>query len=272
MEIYAGMVENMDWNIGRVLQHLETTGQLDNTIVFFMSDNGAEGAQLEAVPAHRSLMPGFQKYYNNALENLGAYDSYCWYGNRWAQVGTAPSKLYKFFSHQGGIRVCSLVRYPKWKRQGEISHEYCTIMDILPTVLDLAQVPQPAEKYRGRRVEKILGRSWNSYMRGESDHIHPEDNITGWEFIGRQALRKGSYKIVRLPPPWGTGEWEMYNLAHDMAENRDLRHKESAKFEELLADWKIYVKQHGIVEAPTVVDYYAMQEEDLTDGETEAVV
>lgn len=112
MEIFAGMVENMDWNIGKVLDHLEATNQLDNTAIFLLSDNGAEGTMLEAAPANRNIMPGLTKYYDNSLDNLGEPNSYWWYGNRWAQVGTAPAKLYKFFTHQGGIRVCSLARYP----------------------------------------------------------------------------------------------------------------------------------------------------------------
>lgn len=275
MEIYAGMVENMDWNIGRVLKHLESTGQLDNTMIFFMSDNGAEGSQLEAAPAHRNLTEGFAKYYDNSLDNLGQPNSYCWYGSRWAQVGTAPSKLYKFFTHQGGIRVCSLVRYPPWqKRAGSICHKYCTIMDVLPTVLDAAGAKHPnGAEYRGRRVEKMLGRSWVPYMSGDTDAIHPDDTITGWEFIGRQALRKGTYKIIRLPPPWGTGEWEMYDLAKDFAEDRDLRHDEPEKFAEMLNHWKDYAKANGIVDARISVEkYFDMQEENLTDSEPEQYV
>ena len=270
MEIFAGMVENMDYNIGKVVDHLESTGQLDNTVIFFLSDNGAEGSQLEAAPKHRNNTEAFRRYFDNSLDNLGAYNSYCWYGSRWAQVGTAPSKLYKFFTHEGGIRVCSLVRFPKWKQQGIISHEYCTIMDILPTILDLAKIEHPGEQYKGRKVEKMLGKSWNKYMQGEMEHMHPDDTITGWEFIGRQALRKGSYKIVRLPPPFGTGEWELFNLATDKTESKNLRDQEPEKFEEMLAHWHTYAKENGIVEASaSVAAYYDYQEEDMTDGEPE---
>ncbi|KAL1888159.1 hypothetical protein Sste5346_009769 [Sporothrix stenoceras] len=266
MECYAGLVENMDWNIGRVVAHLDATGQLDNTIVFFMSDNGAEGSILEAAPPMRNLAGGFAKYYDNSLENLGNPDSYCWYGNRWAQVGTAPSKLYKFFSHQGGIRVCSLVRYPQWLKQGTISHEYCTIMDILPTLLDVAGIPRPGTTYQGRDVEPILGRSWLDYMTGKAQHIHDDDTVTGWEFIGRQALRKGSYKIVRCPIPWGTGHWELFNLALDMAEEVDLKDEEPAKYKELVEEWGRYAKKHGIVDCKKVETAFDLQIEDLEDG------
>ena len=272
MEVFAGMVENMDYNIGRVLDYLETMGLRDDTVIFFLSDNGAEGTQLEAAPANRNSMPALRKYFNNSLDNLGAPDSYCWYGNRWAQVGTAPSKLWKFFTHQGGIRVCSLVNYPKWKRQGIVSHQYCTIMDILPTILDLAGTQHPGTEYKGKQVQPMLGKSWYKYMMGEAEAIHDEDTITGWEFLGRQALRKGGWKIVRLPPPWGTGEWELYDLTNDLAEEVDLRERHPDKFAELLEDWKEYAKKHRVVDIKTVEQAYALQEEEWTESDLEDIV
>lgn len=89
METYAGMVENMDYNIGRVLSHLEATGEAENTFVIFMSDNGAEGASHEARPVlGPDIMKVIRKYYNNSLDNVGEYDSFVWYGPRWAQAAT----------------------------------------------------------------------------------------------------------------------------------------------------------------------------------------
>ncbi|SPO07567.1 related to Arylsulfatase [Cephalotrichum gorgonifer] len=272
MEVFAGMVERMDYNIGKVLEYLESTGQRDNTVIFFLSDNGAEGTQLEAAPANRNVIPGLVKYFDNSLENLGAPNSFCWYGNRWAQVGTAPSKLYKFFTHQGGIRVCSLVSYPKWKRNGIVSHQYCTVMDILPTVLELAGVQHPGQEYKGKPIEGILGKSWNRYMMAEAENIHDDDTITGWEFIGRQALRKGSWKIVRLPPPWGTGQWELYDLSSDLAEAVDLREEKPEKLVEMLRHWKEYAERNGIVDIKTVEQAYAYQEEEWTESDLEDVV
>ena len=158
MEVFAGMVENIDHNVGRVLNYLEETKQLDDTIVIFMSDNGAEGGELEA---QGTFTKPLKKYYDNSLENLAEKDSYCWYGSRWAQVGSAPCKLFKMHTHQGGIRVVSLVHYPKWQeRAGKICKEYCTVMDILPTMLELAQAPPQNGTYKGRTVEKVKGKSW----------------------------------------------------------------------------------------------------------------
>ncbi len=118
MEVYAAMVERMDWNIGRVVDYLRRQGELDNTFVLFMSDNGAEGALLEAFPKFGPDLLGFlDRHYDNSLENIGRANSYVWYGPRWAQAATAPSRLYKAFTTQGGIRVPALVRYPRLSRQ-----------------------------------------------------------------------------------------------------------------------------------------------------------
>jgi arylsulfatase A-like enzyme len=273
MAVFAGMVERMDWNIGKVIGHLELTGEKDSTIIFFLSDNGAEGSQLEASPANRNVMPVLAKHFDNSLNNLGAPNSFCWYGNRWAQVGTAPSRLYKFFTHQGGIRVCSLVNYPKWtKRNGNISHQYSTIMDIMPTILDLAGVQHPGPHYKGKTVETMVGKSWKQYMIDETESIHDEDTITGWEFLGRQALRKGNWKIVKLPTPWGTGEWELYDLATDLAEEINLREGHTEKFEEMLLHWMEYAKRNGVVDIKSVEQSYALQEQEWTESDLEDIV
>ncbi len=99
MEVYAAMVDRMDWNIGRVIDYLEGTGELDNTVVIFLSDNGAEGTIVEAMPLRGPEIEAFvAKHCDNSVDNLGAPTSYAWYGPRWAQAATAPSRLHKAFT------------------------------------------------------------------------------------------------------------------------------------------------------------------------------
>ena len=118
MEVYAGMVERMDWNIGRVVDHLAQSGDLDNTFIVFMSDNGAAGELLEAMPFFGPNLREFiAEHYDNSLDNIGRANSYVWYCPRWAQAATAASRLYKGFTAQGGIRVCAFIRYPSVSRQ-----------------------------------------------------------------------------------------------------------------------------------------------------------
>ncbi len=103
MEVYAAMVDRMDQNIGRVIDYLADTGELDNTVVIFLSDNGAEGAIVEALPLRGAQIGALiEKYCDNSLDNLGRPNSFTWYGPRWAQAATAPSRLHKAFTTEGG--------------------------------------------------------------------------------------------------------------------------------------------------------------------------
>ena len=222
MEVYAAMVERMDWNIGRVVDYLKQRGQFDNTLVLFMSDNGAEGSLLEAWPAFGpNLEQVIADYYDNSLDNIGRANSYVWYGPRWAQAATAPARLYKAFTSEGGIRVVSLLHYPALARQGAIAHDFCTVMDILPTVLDLVGTPHPGTHYQGRDIAQPRGKSLLPWLQGQAA-VHDDDTITGWELFGRKAIRKGSWKAVFIPTPTGPETWQLYDLANDPGEINDL--------------------------------------------------
>ena len=246
MEVYAAMVERMDWNIGRVIERLSATGELDNTVVMFMSDNGAEGALLEAAPNFGPrFMDIVERYYNNSLDNIGKPDSFVWYGPRWAQAGTAPSRLYKMFTTEGGIRVVSFVTYPGFARQAAIGTAFATVMDVAPTVLELAGIAHPGTRYRGRTVAAMRGRSLLPYLDGRADGAHAADEPTGWELFGRMAMRQGDWKVVRIPAPDGPGAWQLYNLAVDPGETDDLASRHPDRLAALLELWDAYVEETG---------------------------
>lgn len=196
MEAYAGMVHQIDVNIGKVLRKLADQGEIDNTFIVFMSDNEAEAAAYESYPfiagdilKHLST-PG---YYDNSLDNIGNHNSYVWYGPRWGQASTAPSRLYKSFNTQGGIRVPLVIRYPKF-RNGSISDAFTTVMDLVPTILEMAGVRHPAPSWNGREVVALRGSSMLAFLRGDEDKIHEDEFIHGWELCGTAALRKGRWK------------------------------------------------------------------------------
>ena len=207
MEAYAGCVDRMDWNVGRVVEHLEKSGQLDNTCIMVLSDNGAEGAMWEAQPlaAGGNLMEHIAKYHNNSLDNIGAKDSFVWYGAQWASASTAPGLLFKMFTSEGGIRVPFIMHYPKLGLAPRIDESFATVMDIFPTILELAGTPLPGPRWRDRDISPIKGRSWVSYLAGQEDKIHDSDEVTGWELFGRMALRKGDFKALFIPKPHGPG-------------------------------------------------------------------
>jgi arylsulfatase len=169
MEVFAGMVECIDATVGTVVDYLEATGELDNTLICFMSDNGAEGAAYEAYPiVQGSMIQHLQKYYNNSLENLGNDDSFIWYGPRWAQAATAPSRLYKAYTTEGGVRVPFLAKFPAgYGMEGKansITHEFGTVMDLAPTILEMAGITHPAPGLPRSRS--------HTYARGKHVTLH----------------------------------------------------------------------------------------------------
>lgn len=258
MECFAGMVDNMDQNIGRVMDYLESTGELDDTLVIFMSDNGAEGAVFESYPLMgKDLIAVLKRYYNNKLDNIGNHDSFVWYGPRWAQAATAPSRLYKMYSTEGGIRVPMVVRYPRSWPQNKMVPSFATVMDIAPTFLEMAGATHPASRgkkgtYKGREVYPMRGKSWVPFMAGNAQGgvsgIHGDDEFMGWELFGRAALRKGDWKIVNMPEDaFGKNRWELFDLSMDPGETNDLAESHSEKLQELLKAWDQYVIETGTV-------------------------
>ncbi|MGY5328684.1 arylsulfatase [Pseudomonas protegens] len=248
MEVYAAMVERMDWNIGRVVDYLRQQGQLDNTLILFMSDNGAEGALLEAFPKFGpELLTYLNRNYDNRLENIGRANSYVWYGPAWAQAATAPSRLFKAFTTQGGIRVPALLHYPQLPLKGQISHGFGTVMDITPTLLDLAGVRHPGKRWRGRDVAPLRGKSWLGFLSGETARVHDEQTVTGWELFGRRAIRQGQWKAVYIPGPVGPATWQLYDLGQDPGEIHDLAHSQPEKLRTLLEEWQRYVDETGVI-------------------------
>lgn len=252
MEAYAGMVHRMDFAIGRVLDQLRESGQLDNTVVLFMSDNGAEGLLMEALPIIRGdIFEHVKKYYDNSLENIGRGDSYVWYGPHWASASTAPSRLYKSFSSEGGIRVPFILRYPPFVTKGKvggIEHSFSTVMDVTPTLLELAGARHPGTLYKGRKVAAVRGKSWVPYFSssGQAETIHEEDSVHGWELFGRLAVRKGIWKATFIPAPYGPEKWELFDLEQDPGETKDLAEANREKLRELLIDWQAYVTEVGV--------------------------
>ncbi|WDD92328.1 arylsulfatase [Burkholderia sp. FERM BP-3421] len=246
MEVYAGMVERLDWNVGRVIDYLKANGEFDNTFVLFLSDNGAEGALLEALPVFGPNLQQFLRdYYDNRLDNVGRANSYVWYGPRWAQAATAPSRLYKAFTTEGGIRVVAFAYYPTFARRA-ISDAFSTVMDVVPTVLELAGVAHPGRAYRGREVEAPKGASLVAHLRGEAQQVHDAEHVTGWELFGMRAVRQGDWKAVFIPEPVGPGAWQLYDLGRDPGETRDLADAEPARLDALLAHWERYVIDNGV--------------------------
>lgn len=252
MEVFAGMVQRMDENIGRVVAYLRARGALDNTLIFFCSDNGAEGAVMEAQPIAGPLISRYiLRAFDNRLENLGAGSSYIWYGPRWAQAATAPSRLHKAYTTEGGIRVVGFMHWPALARSGSIGEAFSTVMDVPATLMELAGLDLPGESYRGRAVAPMRGRSMLSWLDGRSERVHAPDYATGWELFGRRAIRQDNFKALYVPKPsWAEAVWELYDLARDPGETHDLAGEMPEKLETLLGLWRQYMAETGVATIP----------------------
>jgi len=272
MECFAGMVEAIDVNVGKITTYLEEIGELDNTFICFLSDNGAEGAAYEAYPIVQSTMlQHLQKYYNNHIDNLGNGDSFIWYGPRWAQASTAPSRLYKAYTTEGGVRVPYMMKPPAAYsgkiEGGSVTHQFATVMDLAPTILDMASLTHPAPTYQGRQIVPMRGKSMVPYLQQKAETIHEKDFINGWETCGRAACRRGDWKIVFIPKPKGPERWQLYNLADDPGEVHDLAQHQPEILKELIKLWDIYVLETGVIPlSPELGNWMAAMEEQMPEN------
>ena len=252
MEVYAGMIEAMDFNVGRLLSYLERIGQLDNTLIVFLSDNGPEGSN----PLEWGWENWARQTKDLSVANMGRPHSYVWLGPGWAHVSATPWRLFKAYATEGGIRVPALVRYPPAVASGSIRDAYANILDVLPTLLEVGQARHPGGSYRGVKLyEPVAGKSMLPYLAGRAARIHGDDQVSGWELWNRRALRKGDWKIVWMNAPWGKGlgHWELYNLASDPTELEDVAARNPAQLDAMLREWRHFVRQNGVIEVDDFV-------------------
>ena len=251
MEIYASMVEYMDDQIGRVFEYLKQIGEYDNTIVIFISDNGAEGNDLRGMVAGQPGTMGFLHGMNNFAENshnsIGRKGTYAEYGAAWAQVSMTPFRIYKGWTAEGGIRSPLIVSGPGVQGSGELNKDAVLhVKDIVPTILELASVEHPSS-FKGREVAPVQGKSWVEMLKGETQSPRGPNDWLGWELFGNRAIRQGDWKISSLYQPFGTGDWQLYNLAEDPGEQNDLSNNRPDKRKELIALWEEYEKTNGVI-------------------------
>jgi arylsulfatase A-like enzyme len=251
MELYAAMVEYVDDQIGRVFDYLKKIGEYDNTVVIFISDNGAEGNDLRGMMAGQAGTMGFLHAMNNFAENghnsIGRKGTYTEYGPAWAQVSMTPFRLYKGLLADGGIRSPLIVSGPGVKGAGELNKEAILhVMDITPTMLEFAGVQHPST-YKGREVAPVQGKSWVKMLEDKTKSPRTSDDWLGWELFGNRAIRQGDWKISWHYEPFGTWDWQLFNLVDDLGEQYDLSEKFPEKRAELVALWDEYVKTNGVI-------------------------
>jgi arylsulfatase A-like enzyme len=240
-EIYAGMVEYMDMSVGRLIDYLQESGQLENTIIMFSSDHG--GSSSDAGLDESAVDPRGVANRDNRYENFGRRGSFIDHGQGFAEAASAPFKGTKGGIYEGGLRAAAFVHYPAAISGGEVNHSFMTIMDVLPTFLEIAGTAHPgAGPYKdGREVNAIEGQSFWPHLTGEASMVHTPDDAAGWSAAGGQgALIRGDYKLIndRMPSGSGVTVWRLYNIAEDPGETRDLAALYSGLTAELVEEWE----------------------------------
>lgn len=242
MELYAAMVDNLDANIGRLLDYLKETGQYGNTLIIFMSDNGAAG---EDYYNEASIRPYLNPYYSNEYENMGSESSLVSYGPPWAEAGSAAFRYYKEYTTNGGIITPMILSGPGVSRKNTIHHGFVTVMDLAPTIYQSAGVSYP-EKWEGDRLYPLRGTSLLPFATGQDSVVHPSDYGFGMEHAGYAMYRKGSWKITNSVRPFEEENFELFNLEVDPGESRNLREEAPDKYRELLTEWRRYASETGV--------------------------
>ncbi|OHC98435.1 MAG: arylsulfatase [Sphingopyxis sp. RIFCSPHIGHO2_01_FULL_65_24] len=248
MEIYAAMVDRLDQNVGRVIEALRAAGELDNTVIIFLADNGAEALDVETTGAE--MLAGALKGADNGFANRGTATSYLTYGAGWAQAATAPSWLTKGYQSEGGTRAVAFVSGFGIPRRDGAATAYQSVADIAPTVLELAGVDATATRVGDRTVRPIAGRSWARWLRDPRVPVYGPDDGVGAELFGSRAYRRGEWKLTDI----GDGTWRLFNIARDPGETRDLSLAEPERRTELVEAWAGYAKTVGVI-LPDSVPY-----------------
>ncbi len=255
MAVYAGMVDAMDHHIGRLVDHIDSIGELDNTIFIFLSDNGAEGSLATRALGNRADAPlePFAIWmrwagYNTDSDTLGERDSYHDIGPAWASAAVGPLAWYKFFAGEGGLRVPLVISGSHdgqnvTSQIGGVSHALGWAPDIVPTVLGLAGV-QTSNDFAGKTLVPVLAEN--------QPQVRGEDEGFGYELGGNEAWFQGDYKLV-FNRYGDSPDWQLFNLRADPAETRDLSKSEPARFDAMRASYDAWAEARGVL--PVAPEY-----------------
>ena len=255
MELYAAMVENLDHHVGRLIGHLEDIGELDDTVILFMSDNGAATEQMEYNPTFAARIE--RENSDNSLENLGTANSHISYGASWAQAATAPFNRFKGYITEGGTRVPAYVLHGDGTNPAGLDGQYLSAIDIAPTLLELAGAAIDSTSVRGREVAAITGRSFARVLGAGAAPVYPEDHVFALEMHGSRSVRQGRYKLVWEQPavntwwPFAIPEswyrWQLYDLQTDPGERTDISAEHPELMRELIDAWEDYADANQVV-------------------------
>ncbi len=243
MEVYAGMVSNTDYHFGRVVDFLKDIGEYENTVIIFFSDNGPNPWFSENYPGVRNSKWFAQ--FDNRIENVGHPMSNFAYGVGWSAASSGPLSLAKMTVGEGGIRSPLIVSGPGVKG-GRRVNAVSYVTGIMPTILEMAGLEHP-KTFGGREVERMRGRSIAGVLSGARTEVYGPDDFIGGEMQNGRWMRQGDFKALFVPPPFGSGQWELYNVVEDPGETRNLAKEKPELLKRLIAAWDRWADDVGVV-------------------------
>ncbi|MFP8876727.1 MAG: sulfatase-like hydrolase/transferase, partial [Myxococcota bacterium] len=252
-------LDDMDAEIGRVLDQLERSGRSNDTLVVFVSDNGPDPSEPDQAP--RAVPWYSARYPETSDERIGDRGSFPSYGRQWAQSGAIHLRGYKGQASEGGMRVPLIVRYPAGLVAGKRIDAFAFAPDLVPTLLDSAGIAHPAYGAReagDANLHAPTGRSAWAVLQGAEDRIHPADEAIGYELMTTAALFQGDFKLVRNGPPRGDGEWKLFDLASDPGEVEDLSGRLPQRAASMERAFDTYAERVGIIPVPEDYDVFEM--------------
>ncbi|MEK3888297.1 arylsulfatase [Bacillus sp. FSL K6-3431] len=248
MEVYAAQIDRMDQGIGRIIDVLKETNQLENTIIIFLSDNGgcAEeigpdwGPNLVKNSAREKTRSDDEVIFGNRPEYMpGPENTYQSYGTAWANLSNTPFKLYKHWVHEGGIATPLIVHWPKGiETKGAIRHTPAQLTDIMATVLDVTGASYPA-LYNGNNILPLEGQSLVPIFEEDTDEERP----LYWEHEGNSAIRIGKWKLVKKYPD----DWELYDVQNDRTEINNIAQQYSEKVVDMSKQYDEWAERCGVI-------------------------
>ena len=235
MAVYAAMVDRMDAAVGRVVNDLKQHQELENTLILFLSDNGACW-EWDPLGFDESSSPKNILHTGEDLKKLGQPGDYMSYGSGWANAGNTPWRLYKHFSHEGGIRTPMIAHWPAgFPDKGVLRSQTGHLIDIMATLVEVAQVSYPTE-IQGVKIQPMEGRSLLPALRNKA--IERAEPLF-FEHEGSRAVRDGNWKLVSLQGD----TWELYNLETDPTEMKNLITTQAVKAQELIQKWNAWAER-----------------------------
>ena len=235
MEIYASMLTDIDSELGRIVSYLESTGDMENTLVLFMSDNGADNGPPPDIDTY------LEGGWINAYENLGHWNSYIGLSDGWAHATMTGLRGLKGGPWEGGTRVTAFAAGAGVTQSGHVEDQWLSVMDVMPTLLAVAEAEHPSNS---SDVPAMIGRSFASLFHGEELEPASVQQSIPFEFHRHRWIVQDEWKAVRAR---GSEDWQLYNLESDPAEQTDIARESPEILDALVADWEAWSDRLGVI-------------------------